>query len=292
MTQRWTVDGIDWSRFDPSRVDGEILETVKAAALVEANSPDYVTYLKNVFPDDPALHADFEQWGVEEAQHGEALARWAETADPKFDFKKSLQHFKDGYSIPLDATQSVRGSRAGELIARCVVEVGTSSFYSAIRDAAEEPVLKEVCANIARDEIHHYRLFRDNLDAFKNADGKLPLPLKLKVALGRIAEAEDDELAYAYYSANEAGKADAAPYDRKTYARAYWRRAMGLYRSEHIARALRMVLKAVDMKTDSWLARTLSKLLWRGVRYRASRLAKDEAKAAARAGIRSEARTA
>jgi len=292
MSQRWTVDGIDWSKFDASRVDPEILETVKAAALVEANSPDYVTYLKNVFPDDPALHADFEQWGVEEAQHGEALARWAEMADPTFDFKQSLKHFKDGYSIPLDATQSVRGSRAGELIARCVVEVGTSSFYSAIRDAAEEPVLKEVCANIARDEIHHYRLFRGNLDAFKNADGKLPLPLKLKVALGRIAEAEDDELAYAFYSANEAGRTDPRPYDRKTYARAYWRRAMGLYRAEHIARALRMVLKAVDMKTDGWLARNLSKLLWRVVRFRAARLARAEAKAAARDGIRSEARTA
>ena len=292
MTQAWTVDSIDWSNFDASRVDPEILETVKAAALVEANSPDYVTYLKNVFRDDPALHADFEQWGREEAQHGEALARWAEMADPDFNFESSLKYFQDGFSLPLDATASVRGSRAGELIARCVVEVGTSSFYSAIRDAAEEPVLKEISANIAKDEIRHYRLFRGHLDAFKTADGKLPLPLKLKVALGRVAEAEDDELAYAYYSANEAGKTGAVPYDRKACARAYWRRAMGLYRSEHIARALRMMLKAVDMKTDSWLARNLSKLLWQMVRLRAARLARAEAKTLNRARIRPQARVA
>lgn len=284
MTQRWTVDNIDWSRFDPSKVDQDILETVKAAALVEANSADYVTYLKNVFRNEPELHPAFEQWGIEEAQHGEALARWAERADPTFNFEDSLDRFRRGYSIPLETTESVRGSRAGELIARCVVEVGTSSFYSAIRDATDEPALKEVCTHIARDEIHHYRLFRDNLDVFKTADGKLPLPLKLKVAFGRIAEAEDDELAYAFYSANVAGKQNAAPYDRKVFARAYWRRAMGLYRSEHVSRALKMVFKAVDLKTDGWLARGLSRLLWQVVRLRAARMARIEASSPIRVG--------
>ncbi len=281
MTQRWTLDDIGWERFDAARVDADILETVKAASLVEANSADYVTYLKNVFRDDPDLHPAIEQWGREEEQHGAALARWAEKADPDFDFKASLKHFRDGYRLPLDATESVRGSRAGELIARCVVEVGTSSFYSAIRDAADEPVLKEIAAHIARDEIRHYRLFRNSLEKFRNADGKLPLPLKLKVAFGRIAEAEDDELAYAFYSANRAGKAGAAAYDRKTFARAYWRRAMGLYRADHIARALRMVLKAVDLKTDGWLARSLSKVLWQVVRWRTLRLTRAEARAEA-----------
>jgi len=279
MTQRWTLDDIHWDRFDASRVDPEILETVKAAALVEANSGDYVTYLKNVFRNDPDLHPAIEQWGREEEQHGAVLARWAEMADPDFDFEESLAHFRDGFRLPLDATQSVRGSRAGELIARCVVEVGTSSFYSAIRDATDEPALKEICAHIARDEVHHYRLFRDSLEKFRNADGKLPLPLKLKVAFGRIAEAEDDELAYAFYSANRAGKPGAEAYDRKTFARAYWRRAMGLYRFEHIARATRMVFKAVDLRTDGWLARTLSKVLWQVVRWRTARLVRAEARA-------------
>ncbi|MEX1148320.1 MAG: ferritin-like domain-containing protein [Sphingomonadales bacterium] len=279
--KRWTLDDIDWDRFDPTRIDADILETVKAAALVEANSPDYVTYLKNVFRDDPDIHPAIEQWGIEEEQHGAALARWARLADPDFDFGARLKIFQDGFSLPLDAAGSVRGSRAGELIARCVVEVGTSSFYSAIRDAAREPVLAQICGHIARDEVRHYRLFRDNLDRFRAADGKLPLALRLKVALSRIAEAEDDELAYAFYAANRAGKSGARAYDRKTFARAYWRRAMGLYREEHIARALRMVLKAVDLRTDSWLARRLSAVLWRFVRWRAGRLARAEARSPA-----------
>mgnify|MGYP005854477901 CR=1 FL=1 len=63
MTQRWTLDDIDWAAFDASKVDRDLLETVKAASLVEANAPDYVTYLKSVFEDDPELIAEIEQIG-------------------------------------------------------------------------------------------------------------------------------------------------------------------------------------------------------------------------------------
>ena len=113
----------------------------KAASLVEHNSADYADYLCNVFADDPEFQAAAREWAVEEVQHGEALGRWGELADPSFSFAESMARFRAGYRIPVDAAESVRGSRAGELIARCVVETGTSSFYSALRDASGEPVL-------------------------------------------------------------------------------------------------------------------------------------------------------
>src|SRR5690606_26095657 len=98
-----------------------LLEIAKTASLVEANSADYVTYLCNVFADDPEFQEAARVWGEEEIQHGLALGRWAEMADPDFSFEASLAHFRAGYRLPLDATESVRGSRRGELIARCVV---------------------------------------------------------------------------------------------------------------------------------------------------------------------------
>jgi len=140
-TVRWTLDTINWGAFDASKVDRETLEAVKAASLVEANAPDYVTYLCNVFSDNPGIHEDIRQWGREEAQHGAALARWAQLADPEFDFDTAFERFREIQGISTDAVQSVRGSRAGEMIARCVVESGTTSFYSAIKDTTEEPCL-------------------------------------------------------------------------------------------------------------------------------------------------------
>ena len=50
--------------------------------MVEHNGGDYATYLCNVFHDDPEFQDTANRWAQEEVQHGEALARWAELADP------------------------------------------------------------------------------------------------------------------------------------------------------------------------------------------------------------------
>ena len=113
-----------------------------------------------------------------------------------------FDRFRAGYQADFDRTTSRRGSRSGEMIARCIVETGTSSYYSALRDSVEEPVLKEICCNIAADEIRHYKLFSRQLTRCLEHE-RIGLWRRLRVALGRIAESEDDELAYAYYAANE-----------------------------------------------------------------------------------------
>ena len=87
-----------------------------------------------VFADDEAFKPLIEQWGREECQHGRALARWVRLADPAFDFDEALTRFRTRYSLPLDADVSVRDSRVGEMISRCVVESGTSSNYTALRN--------------------------------------------------------------------------------------------------------------------------------------------------------------
>src|SRR3546814_19360443 len=97
--------------------------------------------------------------------------------------------------LPPDATKAWRGSRAGELVARCIVEVGTSSYYTALGNAAEEPVLKAICKHLAADELRHYKLFYTHLRDYL-AKEELNQWQRLKVALGRIVESEDDELAY------------------------------------------------------------------------------------------------
>ena len=66
--------------------------------------------------------------------------------------RTAFERYRDGYKLPLDANASVRGSRTGELIARCMVETGTSSYYTALGEATTEPVLKQVCKLIAADE--------------------------------------------------------------------------------------------------------------------------------------------
>ncbi|RME62629.1 MAG: ferritin-like domain-containing protein [Alphaproteobacteria bacterium] len=270
---RWTLDDIGWHRFDATKLDKGLVALVKAASLVEANAADYVTYLRNVFADDPAFIAAAERWGTEEAQHGAALGRWAMLADPDFDFERALAWFREGFRLPLDADRSVRGSRAGELIARQVVESGTSSFYCAIRDATEEPVLRQICHRIATDEFAHYRLFAQHAQRYLAASdlGRLA---RLKIAFGRVQETEDDELAYAFYAANVKGRPDAEAYDMTKHALAYWRCAFAVYQPQHIDNATRMILRAATINPHGILAAMVSRLFWAVIRVRRGQLAR------------------
>ena len=72
----------------------------------------------------------------------------AAPADPGFDFESALKRLVDNFNIPLSATISVRGSRAGELIARGMVETGTNSFCSALPDATVESALNDIFRRI------------------------------------------------------------------------------------------------------------------------------------------------
>ncbi len=249
--KRWTLDDIHWDRFDGAKLDPEIVKVVKAASLVEYNGADYAAYLCNVFSDDPDFQAVARNWAEEEVQHGQALGCWAHMADPSFDFARTFKRFTEGYRLPLDATTSVRGSRAGELVARCVVEVGTSSNYSALGAATAEPVLKEICRYIAADEFRHYKLFYTHMKRYLEIE-RISRLRRLAVALGRLNESEDDELAYAYYAAN--GGAD-EPYDRKRCARAYAARTFSYFRPVEVRRSVAMTFRAVGLSPRSHLAR-------------------------------------
>jgi hypothetical protein len=264
---RWTLDDIPWQRFDPSKVDPDLLAVVRAASLVERNGGDYAIYLSNVFSDDAEFVTVARAWGEEEIQHGMALGRWARMADPDFDFDGAFARFADVIKLPLDAHLSVRGSKAGELVARCMVEIGTSSYYTALADRAEEPVLQAICRKIAADELRHYKLFYSHLDRYMRIEG-LGLWGRFRVAAGRIGESEDDELAFAYHAANENGE-----YDHARSNRAYAQRAYALYRPEHIARGVAMVLKTLGLSAQGRLHRIASSLAWRYIHRRARRMA-------------------
>ena len=203
-------------------------------------------------------------------QHGVALARWAALADPAFDFDAAFARFREA-SRSISTVTARAGVRAPARWwpARC--RNRHSSYYSALREAAEEPVLQEICRHIAADELRHYRLFYKNLDRC--------LSHERLGRLGRLGsrwpgrQSEDDELAYAYYAANETGR----PYDRRRYNRAYARRAYALYRPHHVERGVAMLLKAAGLTPNGRLGLLPAGLAWRRCDFRAARLAKAAA---------------
>jgi len=269
-TKHWTLDDIPWDRFDSARVNADLLKVVKAASLVEYNAWDYSAYLCNVFSDDTVFQEKSREWAAEEVQHGQALGRWAMLADPDFSFDDAVERFRSRYRIDLQANASARGSRSGELIARCMVETGTSSYYSALADAAEEPVLKAICQKIAADELRHYKLFYTYLKGYLESEN-IGILQRLRIAFGRIAETEDDELACAYYAAN-AAVGDA--YVHQHYSREYLSRAYSFYRQNHLDRAVAMIFKACGLRPQTPLFRVSQKAAWWVFTVRSRQLSK------------------
>ena len=271
--KHWRLDDVAWERFDPGKLDPEIVPLIKAAAMVERNGTDYAVYLNRVFADDPDFRQAADYWAAEEVQHGDALGRWAMLADPTWDYQAAFARYRAGYKLPLDATASVRGSRTGELIARCMVETGTSSYYSALAEATAEPVLRQICKHIAADEFRHYKLFYDHMRRYLVRE-KLGVWGRLRVALGRIGESEDDELAFAWHCGN---RPESERFDRARCTAAYMGRAMAFYRFRHIERGMGMIFKAVGLAPRSRLSDWASRGAWRLLCWRQRRFARQVA---------------
>jgi rubrerythrin len=247
-----------------------MVEAIKSAALVEYNAPDYVSYLKRVFPD-PAFHPVIEQWGAEETQHGKVLGRWAELADPSFKLEEALARFRAGYRpahFESDAAASIRGSRRGELIARCVVESGTSSYYTAIKDATQEPLLQEIAGRIAADEYRHYKLFYETQKI--QPEPALSFWKKLRIAIGRVTESNDDEICYSHYCAIvPADQVATKPYNRRAYSKNLFGHTVRIYHRRHIQKLVQMVAKAVGADPQSGFVKLAGAAMWRMLRVRA-----------------------
>ena len=258
MAKHWRISDMDWGAFEPSRVNRALIPMVKAAAVVERNGTDYAKYLCNVFHDDPDFAQAARNWAVEECQHGDALGKWAMLADPEWDYAAAFARYTDGYKLPLDLDRSVRGSRTGELIARCIVETGTSSFYTAVAERTDEPVLRQVCKQIAADEYRHFKLFYDHMHRYLSRE-KIGMLRRTRIALGRVTETEDDELAFAFHVTNDP---PGMAYEHQRCIAGYMAGTLGAYRREHLARGVGMIFKAIGFRPHTRVADAATSLSW------------------------------
>jgi rubrerythrin len=169
----WSMDSIRYRDIARDMVeDDELLfQIVASASFVEITSDLYTKNLIEYFRDDPELVEWLaHHWEPEELQHGAALKRYVEAAWPDFDWRRAYEGFFAEYSHCC-AVEKLAPTRALEMVARCVVETGTASFYRMLADAVPEPVLREVAGNIAADEVRHYKNFYYFFRRYRETEG-------------------------------------------------------------------------------------------------------------------------
>jgi len=189
----WSLADVDLSRIDQRAVRDDLLlyYLIASASFIETAADLYTSNLVLHFPDPVAREWLAKRWQPEELQHGLALRAYTQAAWPEVDWQSGYTGFFDEYSR-LCTMEQLEGSRALEMAARCVVEAGTATFYTALHSCAGEPVLKQLTGLIRRDEVRHYNHFRTFYFAYQAEErvGRLSV---LRALHQRFTEAERED---------------------------------------------------------------------------------------------------
>ncbi|HUL92279.1 MAG TPA: ferritin-like domain-containing protein [Burkholderiales bacterium] len=198
MQTQWTLDDIDWRAIaaDRTRADPFLYYLVTAASFVESGADLYTSTLADHVRDPVAQRWLQHSWQPEELQHGQALRKYAELVWPELDWSRGFADFLAEYSL-LCTPQALNPSPVLEMAARCAVEIGTSTLYTALHRYAQDPVLRDLAARIRQDEVRHYDHFRHFFEAGRGAQaiGRLDV---LRTLLARLGEAEGQDAFIAF----------------------------------------------------------------------------------------------
>ncbi len=208
--QRWTLDDIAWDRVDRAVVaaEEELLLLVATASFVEIATDLFARNLLERFAGEPEIgHWLDHHWQHEELQHGRALRRYVEVAWPDFDWQGVHRAFFEEFSATCKL-ESLEPTLALEMASRCVVEMGTASYYTTLSRLSPEPVLRQLAASIAEDEVRHYKHFYRYFCRYRDIEepGRARIAIALWRRLKMIRD-DDGYLAFKHvYGARHPGE--------------------------------------------------------------------------------------
>jgi hypothetical protein len=157
----WSLADIDFAATEPERVrdDDAMFMLVCSASFVETGTDTYTGNLLERFAGDDEVGTWLrEHWEPEELQHGRALRAYVRHVWPEFDWEAAYADFFDDYSR-LCTMEELEPTCGQEMAARCIVEMGTTTYYHALNAACAEPVLRDLTWRIRSDEVRHYKNF-------------------------------------------------------------------------------------------------------------------------------------
>jgi len=169
---RWRLEELDFSALDATKVQArdDIFLLVCSASFVESGADLYAQNLVDYFVGDAEVGAWLDaHWMAEELQHGLALKAYVQQVWPDFDWDGAYADFLAEYS-KLCTTDELEPTRGQEMVARCIVEMGTTTYYQALHAVSDEPVLRDLCWRIRTDEVQHYKHFYHNFLSYRERE--------------------------------------------------------------------------------------------------------------------------
>jgi hypothetical protein len=214
--QRWSLDDIPWHaiRHDAMARSKAFFYLVASASLMESATDLYTENLIDFFVGDEEVNSWLEQfWLPEELQHGRALRRYVETAWPDFDWEPAFGRFVEEFRPFCE--EALESSRSLEMASRCVVEMGTASYYTTLSRASPEPVLALLTRHIVEDEVRHYKHFYRFFRKYREAER--PSRAAVVPALWRRLRMSGGDDSFIVLKHVYRARHPAAPFDAEVY---------------------------------------------------------------------------
>ena len=98
------------------------------------------------------------QWNKGEVEHGKALKRYATSVWKSFDWEAAYNRFYAEYQHCCTVGR-MQPTKALEMLARCVTESGSATFYKWLSLSTSEPILASLMKRMWHDEVRHYKYF-------------------------------------------------------------------------------------------------------------------------------------
>jgi rubrerythrin len=215
--QRWSLDSIDWPalRHDLVVDNDALFYLIAGASFVEATTDLYTQNLIDYFNGDDEITDWLEDhWLPEELQHGRALRHYVRLAWPDFDWDGVYEEFLPEFTARC-ADDGVEPTRSREMASRCIVEMGTASFYRTLSRMTGDPVLRELTNHISNDEVRHYKHFYSYLRRYQAREGQRRRGIASAVINRlRMADGDDSRIAMRHiYRARNPGQ----PFDERIF---------------------------------------------------------------------------
>ena len=168
----WSLADIDFAAVEPERVrdDDAMFLLVCSASFIETGTDTYTGNLLERFAGDDEVGGWLrEHWEPEELQHGRALRAYVQHVWPGFDWEAAYADFFEDYGrlCTMDELEPTCGQ---EMAARCIVEMGTTTYYQALNAACAEPVLRDLTWRIRSDEVRHYKHFHAFFQKYQRSE--------------------------------------------------------------------------------------------------------------------------
>ena len=173
-TSGWNrYNDFDFADIRPELLTDQQMDSLRTAMLVEDHIPGYAKAYHRLFALDPGLpdqeldirrqmlHFVF-KWTSDEDRHAHTLENYIR-ASGRVDGASLSAEMRRATVKPYDAPHEDPMQMA---VYTVIQEKATQVFYSCLRDAADEPVLKTVLDALSKDEARHCGFFADLLRTY------------------------------------------------------------------------------------------------------------------------------